>query len=589
MTEDEAATAQGAERVAQRMEQAMDRYASACAVRSASDAWTFGVMGALAEKIRRALEQSHCLRGDIVAILSGRSKETIAAMIAVLRAKAVFFVIDTDLSSSAVQELIQQAGARFVIGGTPGKPDSVGFRQRRSGVCCYAPRTTLNLGEAAYIVATSGTTGTPKLVLNTQRGLVNLIDGYGAVLRPGPTDVRYQAASCGSDTFVLEVFLYLSHGATLYLDTTALNGGIAGFNQRLIAANVSVLGLPSSTWRQWAVASKWREMPALRAVICSMERTDPAALHTWRERGGHSLVWMNAYGPSEAACVASLYILRPGDAPPEGEIPIGKPIPNVDMKIVNADRVLLADEQIGEIAIGGAGVALGYLNDPDLTAQRFVTLADGGRYYLTGDLGYRQADGNFVFLGRRDNQVKISGYRVELEALDLALLRHVQIRDAAAIAVPHANQSHLVCFYVADRAIEPETVRNLLSPALPPGVATRLIVRRQSIPRNASGKVCRGLLASEAAELLVNPEMQVASSSQEPRSEGEKKLSAIWCELLDLPEVDMNTSFFEMGGSSLQVIRMLARVQDEFGTSLTIPSFLTSSTVASMAAKLDLA
>lgn len=542
---------------------------------------------------------------DIVAILTGRSIDTVIAMIGSLRAGAAFFIVDKELPSDRQIESVRAAGCCFLFSH---QDTADTLLDQPAGLVHLLPSEEIQAapravhtpqpGDLAYLVATSGTTGSPNIVMIEHGSLVNMLQGYAIVLKPHPGDVRYQSVPASSDTFILEVMLYLGFGACLHIDPGLMDSGLSRFDQALRQRGVTVLGLPSSLWREWAeyqinqTATYGTGDESLRAVICSMERTDPVTLRAWRERNGRGQLWINAYGPSEATCVTCLFTLEPGDVTPEGEVPIGKPLPNTQVYVVDSRQRQLPVGVIGEIAIGGTGVGRRYVNSSGLTSEKFVidpfSPNRDARLYLTGDLAYFHEDGNLVFVGRSDNQVKIRGHRIELEAVDLSLLRIPEVHDAAAVAVSQDRSVQLTAFYSAGKPLDVRVLRSHLIKYLSPASMPHRFVKREIIPRDRLGKVSRHLLVRDA-ENLANADTRATTIPPEWNASDalQTRLNQLFGRVLDNRIFDEQGDFFHSGGDSLRALVLLSEIEKNTGHVVSITDLFLHSSPARLAAYLE--
>jgi amino acid adenylation domain-containing protein len=537
--------------------------------------------------------------------LTGRSIDTVIAMIGSLRAGAVFYVVNEDLPQQQKVDNIRAAGSRYLVILPEKKNELEGQLDHLK--CVYPPQqahktayvdTSPNAEDLAYLVATSGTTGSPNIVMIEHGSLLNLLHGYAEILNPRLGDVRYQSVSASSDTFVLEVMLYLCFGASLHIEPELLDGGISKFDLALQARGISIIGLPSSLWREW-VEQKMTESPAvntkkeaIRAVICSMERTDPDTLSLWREQSGRNLLWINAYGPSEATCVACLFPLQVGEATPEGEIPIGRPLPNVRVYVLDSKHRRKPTGVIGEIAIGGAGVARGYANNAEKSKEKFIadpfSMDDKTRLYLTGDLGYFREDGNLVFVGRSDNQVKIRGHRIELEEVELALAHYQLVQDAAAVVVSQGRSTLLIAFYTSDSTPSMRALRTHLLTRLPSASLPHRFVQRNVIPRDRLGKVNRKLLTQEATTLVTKEALISDSSFKWKESDPlETRLSHLFGRILGISNFDVQDDFFLCGGDSLNAVALVTELEKKSGHTVSISDLSLHPSPIKLASYLD--
>jgi amino acid adenylation domain-containing protein len=525
------------------------------ALSSSDSIWTFEDLSRESDYFSNLFSSVGIQRGEIIPICNPRSFKGIAAIYGAIKFGAAFLPLSDELPTKKTDEIIKKSGACHFVS-KDGDIQSTGQELVR-----------MNPSGLAYVIATSGTTGQPKLVMVSHAGLENMIDGYEKIISPGLGDKRFQSASSGSDTFVLEVILYLSSGAALHLDPDLLSKGVDEISLSLAKNAVTLLGLPSSFWKELVLSPRKFDVPSLRAIICSMERTDPETLKVWREGLGKNMLWINAYGPSEASCVVSLHLLRPGDPTPDHEVPIGKSLPGVVLKICDLDQTPLPQQVIGEILVEGVQVGLGYLDDRKRTEEKFfLNNPHGVRSYRTGDLGYVNSNGEIVFVGRVDNQVKIRGSRIELEEVEICLSRFPSIFDAAVLTEDTSAGTSLLGVYVSESDLAPSNLRRFLSIYLSSPAIPRRFLRIAKIPRSAAGKINRKLLKKEI--LLKKKEQQVPCSSLFKATTIEDKICHIFEQILNISEVAQDDDFFQLGADSLAAVQLVSALEKEFGTAI---------------------
>ena len=562
------------------------RHPDALAIKSGTKNLSYKMLWRDIEVCGAFLQSRGIQPGDLVAILTGPSHETIVCQFAALAVGGAFFVVDQDLPLMARIELIKRSGAGF-IRSTDKTVDL--YETHLPDACVFsgtnAETSTIKIAEIAasdmaYLVSTSGTTGQPKLNIIHHGALTNMILGYAEVLLPKAGDFRLQSATAASDTFILEVMLYLCHGAGLYLHPQLVLKGFSTFNQILEEQEITIVGLPSSVWREWILhnrKSPGSQLPTkLRAVVCTMEKTDPKLLIEWRREKGNSLLWINAYGPSEATCVTTLHALHPGEIPAPGEIPIGKPLPNTNVYVLDHQLRPLPPGVIGEIAIGGAGVGLGYLDDTVQTEKKFRPdpfTDQQSRLYLSGDQGYWNDLGELVFVGRKDNQVKIRGYRIELEGIDSVLVQLEGIDDAAAVVVGEGGLNQLIAFYVSKQTLCPAALLSALRERLPKESIPTRFIAIEKIPRNALGKIERAALAPEGGMVLQDTENDAQPISDDSNLDI-VRVASLFRRALGNSALDNADDFFLFGGDSLKALSLLTDLEKAYGITVSVPDLI---------------
>jgi amino acid adenylation domain-containing protein len=426
----------------------------------------------------------------------------------------------------------------------------------------------------AYVIYTSGSTGRPRGVALTHGGLSNLVAAQRRAFGVRPDERVLQFASFSFDASVSEFFVTLLAGATLVLgDAESLLPGpaLAEFLQR---RSVTMATLPPS-----ALANMRRaEAGTLMKLVTAGEPLTPGALGRWAGDGREII---NAYGPTETTVCATV-----GACDPEGEtVTIGRPIDGTEVYILGEDLQPVPAGVTGELYVGGCGLARCYVNLPALTAEKFVPDPFGGRVgarlYHTGDLARWRPDGRVEFIGRRDQQVKLRGYRVELGEIEAVLGRHPSVVEAAVVAradEPHGTR--LVAYVVpaADGGAAAHTLLGFLREYLPDYMAPRAYVFLDAFPRTPAGKVDRAALPSPDDARGAAGAAYVA-----PASELERRIADIWRDALRLERVGVDDNFFDLGGHSLLVAQVHGRLETALGRAFPLMLLFTHPTVRSLA------
>ena len=533
---------------------------------------------------------------DFIAVCMDRSPEAVIAVLGVVKAGAAFLPLDPRLPEARLTPMLEDAHPKFVL------TDDASF----SKLISYGS-SVLNLGQlesdmarcseenlpeiavpanAAYAIYTSGSTGKPKAVVITHQSLVSYVLAAACVYGIPDSDRRIQFGWMGSDFFVAEVFNHLCAGATLVFCLDRQGNSVTEFLQLLDQQRITITGMPSSWWHQWVALfsqTGFTRPHSLRAVITGMEQVNPAALQTWKREVGTSIRWFNAYGPTETTCTSTIY--EAGSSEWEGEqfVPIGKPVANTRTYVLDRERNPVPVGIPGELYIGGVGVARGYLNSPELTAQRFLrdpfSADPTSRLYRTGDQVFYLPDGNLVFLGRLDRQVKIRGFRVELDEIEAVLARHPSVRECAVIVQGQESQQRLIAYLSARGEADPGQLRRHVSAHLPSHMLPAAFVILASMPHTSGGKIDRQSLPAFEPELL-GPDQQF----QVPATATEKRLAALWQQALGVPVTDTTANFFELGGDSLRAAQLIVLIQEQFGRELAFATLLRAPTVARIAA-----
>ncbi len=548
-----------------------------------------------AELNERANRLAHCIRGlgvgpDVrVGVCVERSLEMVVSLLAVLKAGGAYVPLDPGLPAerlaymlddSAVPLVLVQAALRETVPAREG----VGvlavdaLAERLAAEPAENPAGGAGPDSLAYVIYTSGSTGRPKGVMNVHRGVVNLLWSMRGTVAMAPADRLLAVTTFAFNISVLELFFPLLSGARVeILDRFAASDPV--LLREAVGAGVgTVLQATPATWRLLLDAG-WEGAESLRAL--SGGEALPAELAArLRERVG--ALW-NVYGPTETTIWSTAQPLGAGTDVGRGHVSIGAPVANTRVYVV--DRYLSPEPAgvPGELYIGGAGVARGYLGRPGLSAEKFVpdpfAAEPGARLYRTGDRARWRADGTLEFLGRKDHQVKVRGFRIELGEIEAALRQAPGVADCAVVAREDETGDRRLVAYVVGEA-ETAALRAHLRGSLPEYMVPQAIVALDRLPLNANGKLDRKALP--APELASAEEKYVA-----PRTPVEEVLAGIWTEVLRLERVGVHDSFFDLGGHSLLIMRLLAKIQATFDLDISIRTVFSMPTLEAMAGEIE--
>ncbi|MGW5876147.1 amino acid adenylation domain-containing protein [Nocardiopsis terrae] len=530
---------------------------------------------------------------QVVGLYLPRSAEAVVAMLAVLKAGGAYLPIDHDLPADRVEFMLADSGARVVLTSTaPGSAPAEGVEtialDTLAGVLAEQPAgpppCLLTPDNTAYLIYTSGSTGRPKGVQVPHRSMVHFLDAMAVPHAPGRGDRTLGLASFSFDISVMEVFLPLITGGTAHIADTSVKTDGAQLRARLDSGAFSYAMATPATWQLLGDAH-WKGHPDL--VISS---GGEALSESLAERlvGRCGQLW-NLYGPTETTVWSSAARI---DEVGHGPVPIGSPLGSTSLYVLGADLEPVPAGVIGEVVIGGAGVARGYLGRPGLTADRFVPDPHGGtpgaRMYRTGDLARFGVGGRLEFLGRADQQVKFHGHRIELGEIESALDRHPTVRRSAVVVHETASVSALVAYVEArnrvgtaafDRQSADRALRGALGELLPAYMVPTHFVWLSELPLNSSNKLDRKRLPA--------PEVASVTSSEAPATETERALARIVAELLGGARVGRDDNWFDLGAHSLLMSRLVLRVRETFGVQLQLHRLFEQPTLRGTAALVD--
>ncbi len=428
----------------------------------------------------------------------------------------------------------------------------------------------------SHIFYTSGSTGEPKGVVVLHRGISRLVLG-GDFIDFGPEDSFLQAAPISFDAATLEIWMPLLHGGRIVL-TGASSPSLETIARLVKQENVTNLWLTAGLF-QAIVDEHLNDLRGLRHLLAGGDILSPSHVRRAFENLPSTRI-VNGYGPTENTTFTCCHTVTAADLH-RPSVPIGRPIGNTTVHILDAQLRPLPIGVPGELYTGGHGLAAGYLNRPDLTAERFITPSNS-QLYRTGDLARWLPDGSIEFLGRLDNQVKIRGFRIETGEIETALTAHPSVTQAkVAVRGADAGSKKLLAWIVPASGATPSTaeLRDHLKARLPAYMLPAGIGTVDAFPLNANGKIDLNTLPDPTADPI--------PTSSAPATDSEKRLAALWSELLERPSIGRDDDWFDLGGHSLLALRLFSRIHREFGQTLPLSTLLTHSTVRALAVFLD--
>jgi amino acid adenylation domain-containing protein len=519
-----------------------------------------------------------------------RGPELVVSILAVLKAGGAYVPLDPAypaarlafmLADAAVPVLVTQESLRPAL---PARAEvhvvSVdGDAKRIAAASAENPAGAAEPGSLAYVIYTSGSTGTPKGVLVEHRNVARLFTATDAWFGFAPADVWTLFHSCAFDFSVWELWGALLHGGRLVVVPFAVSRDPRAFHALVRDEEVTVLSQTPSAFRAFirADAEVGGEL-ALRCVVLGGEALEPATLREWVERRGVDRPRLvNMYGITETTVHVTCRPLGRDDVFAGAGSPIGERIPDLRLYVLDAAGSPLPVGVPGELYVGGAGVARGYLGLPALTARRFVASPFGaGRLYRTGDRVRRLADGTLEFLGRLDAQVKIRGFRIEPGEVEAALREHPAVREALVMAREDEPGDRRLAVYVVPAApLGAEALRAHLRARLPEHMVPSAFVFLHALPLSPNGKVDRGRLPA--------PEYGSRERYAAPATPVEERLAEVWREVLKVERVGRDDGFFELGGHSLLIVRLAARLREALGREVAVVDLFRFATVARLA------
>ncbi len=562
----------------------------ALAVRVGSDRLTYGELDRRSNQLAHYLLNLGVVPGSAVAVCLERSVDFPVAALAILKAGAAYLPLDTKTPVERLKFMLETAHVSEVLTNSLMLESLAGEARRlvaldrfaaEVGRCPAEPILVLVTPEhPAYVIYTSGSTGTPKAVQVGHGGLLNLIEWHNRAFQVSSDDRATQLASIGFDAAVWELWPHLVAGASVHVVDDETRAQPEKLRDWLVRERITISFVPTPLAERM-MQLPWPAEGALRVLL-----TGADILHRY-PASNLPFALVNNYGPTECTVVATSGTVVAEKA--AGRLPsIGKPIDNVDVYILNGNMKQVPAGQIGEVCIGGDCLALGYLNDPVLTAERFVphpfSAMAGARLYRTGDLGCYAPDGSIEFHGRVDDQVKIRGYRIELNEVTVALLRHPAIAESTVVASEDDDGEKRLVAYIVPENASPTVgeLREFLGQTLPDYMVPAAFVTLEALPIGPNGKVDRAMLPAPSDENMLRDGASVG-----PRTPTEQRIAAIVGSLLGLDNVGVNDNFFFLGGNSLFGTQVIARLRDAFNVEVSLLALFDHPTVAECAGEVE--
>ncbi|MFC4099816.1 non-ribosomal peptide synthetase [Paenibacillus xanthanilyticus] len=563
---------------------------------------TYGELNAQAGALAARLRECGVGRNTVVAVMAERSPDLIVAVYAVLKAGGAYLPVSPALPAARIAHMLADSGACALLTHEAHAGLASDFAGAvilldediargavdREGIGAAEEEATERATDPsglAYVIYTSGSTGQPKGVMVEHRAIVNRLNWMQSRYPIGPADVILHKTPITFDVSVWELLWWSMAGASVHLLEPGGEKDPSQLLDAIESAGVTTLHFVPSMLMLFAEyaerADAAERIRSVKQAFASGEALQPAQAEAFYRLAPHARL-ANLYGPTEAAVDVTYY-----DCEPEAQassIPIGKPIDNIRLYILGPHGELQPIGVPGELCIAGVGVARGYVNRPELTQAKFAShpIAGEGPLYRTGDLARWRPDGNIEYLGRLDTQVKIRGQRLEPGEIEYRLLQHPHVREAVVLAKLGREGSLFLCgYYVSDQELSVQELRANLAIDLPDYMVPAFFVRVPHMPVTANGKLDRAALPA--------PESSSVPSGRhvEPGSELEKRLAAIWCELLDIPRVGVHDQFFEVGGNSLLLIRVHARIDERYPKLMKVTDLFAYPTIAELAAFME--
>ena len=565
---------------------------NAPAVTMGAESLSYAQLDAQSTALARHLKDLGVKSGSLVALFLERSPQFAIAALAAWKAGAAYLPLDPSSPAERIRIILDDARAAIVIHN--GEAANIALSDDREAQVDISDRGTLlatdsagpipfltPASDLAYVIYTSGSTGRPKGVEITHGNLLNLVCWHQSAFAVSNSDRATMLASPGFDAAVWEIWPYLAAGAKLYVPPETTRTSPRSLRDWMVANRVTLSFVPTPI-AQRLIFLDWPTETALRFLLTGadvLQQYPPPGL---------PFTLVNNYGPTECTVVALSTPVtshqRPATLPP-----VGRPILNTEIFLLDEDMQPVPKGVIGELYIAGAGVGRGYLRDPDLTTERFVpnpfNKNPDSRLYRTGDLARTLPDGNFEFLGRTDDQIKIRGYRIEPNEVSAALCKHNAVQAGIVVAIKDATGTMLLVAYVVlepDAQVNGAHLRKHLQGHLPDYMIPNVFVRLDAFPLTANGKVDRAALPlPDATNSLKN------SGTASETTPTERELLKIVSPLLRVDHINPSDNFFLLGGHSLLGAQLLAEIQRVFHIDLPLRTVFDYPTITAISSEID--
>jgi amino acid adenylation domain-containing protein/non-ribosomal peptide synthase protein (TIGR01720 family) len=566
------------------LEEQVEKTPDAIALVFEEQALSFRQLNEKANRLAWYLRSRGVEEEALTGICLDRSPEMIIGIVAVLKAGGAFIPIDPNYPGSRIAYMLEDSSCTHVITTSAlaplvqgaGRAEVIPLDDMEAVLAVQASENLVpsyrTPSGLAYVIYTSGSTGKPKGVMIEHRSIANTIQAKQSRIGVQQGERCLQFAPISFDASVYEIFIALCNGASLHIASEDLRKDPRLLEEYIAEHGIDMLTLPPAFLK----IVEPEKLRPLKRLLTGGEAATPDLL------GSYKGDYFNCYGPTETAICVSIFQAKGGELNP-GIVPLGRPIPNVQVYIVDENMALVPVGVAGEICVGGAGLARGYLNNPELTAGKFTTehkIEGAGRIYKTGDLGRWLSDGIIEFIGRKDQQVKIRGYRIELEEVESVLQRSPGVKAAAAAVHADVNGSkRLVGYVVTEEGFDRVEVNAFLKAHLPEYMVPGFLMELEALPLTSNDKIDRKALPVPDRSQMSSPQYEA------PRNELEQALVSIWQELLAVERVGIHDNFFELGGDSIISIQLVSRARRK-GYSFAPRDLFLHQSVAALAAAL---
>jgi amino acid adenylation domain-containing protein len=577
---------------AHRFETIVGRYPDRLALKTKQCELSYRQLNVAANRVAQSILALRGETSEPVALMFGQGAPAIIAILAVLKSGKFYVPLDPAAPQNRCSQIVADSTASLLLtdtenialarGAATGGCSVINIDDLEDDLSTEDPKISISPDALAYIVYTSGSTGEPKGVIETHRYALYHVFEYGNSFHISPFDR------------VSLVFPWTFSGGIHLIHSTVLNGaalfpfdvkadGLMELARLLVEEKITIYHSTATTLREMlALVSRNERFPSLRLVRFGGDSVNQADIQLYKNNFSDDCLLLNSLASTEAGAICR-YFFDKNTVIANGNVPAGYPAYGKEILLLDDSGNALGFDQIGEIAVKSRYLSLGYWRQPALTAAKFMTNQSTGdaRIYLTGDLGLMSSDGCLYHLGRKDFQVKVRGYRIDVGEVEAALLRHDQVKEVAVVGGnDHLGNARLVAYFVpaGSTVANVSVLRNFLSEKLPDYMIPASFVALENLPLTPNGKVNRRLLPA-AGRSRPNLETPLAA----PENEVEKDLMQIWAKVLALDEVGIHDNFFALGGDSLSASRIVSAVLQRFQLDIPLKALMESPTVAEMA------
>ncbi|MFE8644266.1 amino acid adenylation domain-containing protein [Sphingomonas sp. NCPPB 2930] len=569
-------------------------------VRADGRSTSFFEVNADANRLAGLLVERGIVRGDLVGVCLDPSVELVVSLLAVLKAGAAFVPLDPTHPQDRITHVVRDAATKAIIcnGGTSHlcPNGAVGIvldtiREELADKSAANPDVPVAADDVIYVMYTSGSTGLPKGAILSHRGIRNRLLWGIEEYELGRGDAVLFKTSIAFDVCIWEIFAPLLSGANLVIAPQGRARDVSFLSELIRAESVTHADFVPSMMAAFLSELEPGHASSLRVITCAGEALTAALLEKILD--ALPVRVYNLYGPTEASLAVTWWACS--SAPQDGQVPIGRPMSNVVLHVLGPDGEPVTGTESGELYIGGVAPGLGYLNLPERTAAAFPPdrFTGEGLMYRTGDLVRVRDDGEIMFLGRFDDQVKLRGMRLELGEVEAQVASNPLVRDAVVLLREFGEDDQRLVTYITLRAglspadANPETLALLRKPlkaSLPANVVPTHFVLLDKLPLTTNGKADRQLLASlpvtrAALTLQALASTAQARSTSVPDSHMEKRMCRLWAEVLGAEQVGIHDDFFDLGGHSLLAVKLIARMRKELGVKIPIGTLFEQRTI----------